>query len=95
MPANNPAHFGSCKHQQRYGLYLANLPACPLLRRKDIFVDKSLFEQLKGNDIRRVVYSWSGDLLAKDRHLTLVGNYAQISVSCVVVKMLSILKHVH
>jgi hypothetical protein len=37
-------------------------------------------DQLKGNDIKRVIFSWDGDKIAPNRHCTLVGTFKQIVV---------------
>ena len=37
-------------------------------------------DQLMGNDIKRVIFSWEGDKVAPDRHCTLVGTFKQIVV---------------
>jgi len=38
-------------------------------------------DQLLGNDIKRVIFSWTGDKLVPTRHCTLVGTFKQITVS--------------
>jgi len=45
----------------------------------DVYLVK--LDQLLGNDIKRVIFSWTGDKLVPTRHCTLVGTFKQITVS--------------
>jgi hypothetical protein len=44
-------------------------------------------EELMGNDIKRVIFSWRGDPLAKTRSIGLVGNLRQIKVVLLLIRL--------
>ncbi len=59
-------------------------PAWDNFNRYDVLETK---EQLMGNDITQVIFSWRGDPLAKTRSIGLVGNLRQIKVVLLLIRL--------
>jgi len=59
-------------------------PASDNFIRYDVLETK---EQLMGNDIKQVFFSWRGDPLAKTRSIGLVGNLRQIKVVLLLIRL--------